>query len=500
MNCNTTHYRANSSSVPGDPTVAVAAAAAVALLTAQLWLIGRVELTFDEAYYTLWSRSLAWGYLDHPPMVAAWIRVSTDLFGASEFGVRALNTLILAAEPALVGWIAWRLFASVQTAALAALLWVSMPLVAGGPIVTPDDPLVVFWTLALAGLVEVWRGDGWGWAAVSLALGLGLMSKFTATFLGAGVALALFVIPSMRRWRLRPAPYAAALGALAIVTPFLIWNGEHGWATFAKQFARVPPHGFAPRYLGEFLASQIALMNPLTAAAASVGIGAALRGTAPGAEARGLLVATIAPTAGYFLLHSLHDRVQGNWTAPLYPAMAILAADTVVRARTTGRAVIAAAGRFAPWLGLATMVLIYVEVATEFAPLGGADPMARIGGWRELAREVDARAHEQGAAYILARGYAATSLLTYYGDASLPVVQRDQRERWSFEAAPPEALFAATGLAFGEANRDYRAELAAHFHEVEEVARLSRVHGGRRVEEFVLYRVGDAIEPGPQKD
>ena len=45
----------------------VAAAACLALLAAQLWLIGRVELTFDEAYYTLWSRSLAWGYLDHPP-------------------------------------------------------------------------------------------------------------------------------------------------------------------------------------------------------------------------------------------------------------------------------------------------------------------------------------------------------------------------------------------------------------------------------------------------
>src|SRR5271154_3976437 len=108
----------------------VAAAACLALLAAQLWLIGRVELTFDEAYYTLWSRSLAWGYLDHPPMIAAWIRASTTLFGPSEFGVRALGTLIFAAEPALIDAIAWRLFHSVETAALAALLWVAMPLVA----------------------------------------------------------------------------------------------------------------------------------------------------------------------------------------------------------------------------------------------------------------------------------------------------------------------------------------------------------------------------------
>src|SRR5271167_1768679 len=101
-------------------SAALAIATALAMLAAQWLLIGRVELTFDEAYYTLWSRSLAWGYLDHPPMIAAWIRASTDLFGPSEFGVRALNTLIFAAQPALVGGIAWRLFGRSEVAALAA--------------------------------------------------------------------------------------------------------------------------------------------------------------------------------------------------------------------------------------------------------------------------------------------------------------------------------------------------------------------------------------------
>src|SRR5271154_1977857 len=87
---------------PGGRLVVVAAAVCLAMLAAQLWLIGRVELTFDEAYYTLWSRNLAWGYLDHPPMIAAWIRASTFLFGPTEFGVRALNTLVVGALPALI--------------------------------------------------------------------------------------------------------------------------------------------------------------------------------------------------------------------------------------------------------------------------------------------------------------------------------------------------------------------------------------------------------------
>ena len=110
----------------------------------------RLELTFDEAYYTLWSRSLSFGYLDHPPMVALLIRASTSLFGGSEFGVRALSLLVVGAMPALIAFIAWRLFGSAEKAALAALMWIAMPLVSIGAVfVTPDAPLVVFWTLGL---------------------------------------------------------------------------------------------------------------------------------------------------------------------------------------------------------------------------------------------------------------------------------------------------------------------------------------------------------------
>jgi hypothetical protein len=36
-----------------------ACAASIALLAMQALAAGRLELTFDEAYYTLWSRSLS---------------------------------------------------------------------------------------------------------------------------------------------------------------------------------------------------------------------------------------------------------------------------------------------------------------------------------------------------------------------------------------------------------------------------------------------------------
>ena len=117
--------------------------------------------------------------------------------------------------PGLIAAIAWRLYRSARIAAFAALLWASMPLVAGAPLVTPDAPLVLFWTLALLGLAEVWRGRAAFWLLVGAAAGLALLAKLTAGFLGAGIALALFATPSLRPQCFRPAPYLAAALALA---------------------------------------------------------------------------------------------------------------------------------------------------------------------------------------------------------------------------------------------------------------------------------------------
>ena len=44
--------------------------------------------------------------------------------------------------------------------------------------------------------------------------------------------------------------------------PVVLWNWEHGWISFALQFGRVEGGGLTLRYLGEFLAGQLALATP----------------------------------------------------------------------------------------------------------------------------------------------------------------------------------------------------------------------------------------------
>ena len=135
-----------------------------------------------------------------------------------------------------------------------------------------------------------------------------LLSKFTAAFFVAGVGLACLTTPSLRRWLVSPAAWAALALAAAIFSPFVLWNAEHGWATFVKQGGRAAASGFTPFFVAEFVVAQICLINPLVFAPLVAAVAAVSWRTpvAPGSadEARRLLAATIAPAAAYFLLHS----------------------------------------------------------------------------------------------------------------------------------------------------------------------------------------------------
>jgi 4-amino-4-deoxy-L-arabinose transferase-like glycosyltransferase len=462
--------------------VRLAILAAIALLLVQGFLIGRVELSYDEAYYALWARWPQLGYLDHPPLVAWMIRASVGLFGSSEFGVRGLFWLQGEAIIVMIAWIGGRLFDE-RTAAMAALLWVAAPLVAGAPLATPDTPLVFFWTLALVGLVEALHGRQAAWGLVGAAAGVAALAKMTAGFLALGIALSIAVTPSLRRQARGPWPWIAAALAIAVASPFLIWNAKHGFATFFKQGGRIAPGAFAPRYLLEFCGSQLALFNPLTAALAlgpraSRALWRAGLPRSQADEPTRLLLATIAPALGYFLVHALHDRVQANWPAPLFPALIVLAARAIVQAPRHRMAYAAVA------LGVAVTGTAYLHLATAWPAFGPSDPFARIGGWRELSARAFSVARTQGAGYLLAHGYAATSLLTFYGPQSPEVLEAEEPERWTFR--PPVATD-GVGIAFGPAA--FEEELAHRYGHVEAIETLRRRVADVELESYTLFRV-----------
>ena len=60
----------------------------LALITVfRLFFVGKFGLGVDESHYLMYSRHLAWGYFDHPPMVA-FLAALTTMAGDSVLLVR----------------------------------------------------------------------------------------------------------------------------------------------------------------------------------------------------------------------------------------------------------------------------------------------------------------------------------------------------------------------------------------------------------------------------
>ena len=206
----------------------------LALVALRLAGAAFTPLTFDEAYYWMWSKHLAAGYYDHPPMVALVIRLGTTIAGDTELGVRLVSILLALPMSFALYRAAAILFGGVQMAATATvLLNVTLMAAVGTMIVTPDAPLLVASCFVLFSLAKVLEtGQGAWWLVVGAAVGAALLSKYTALFFGPAIVIWLLSAPKLRRWLLSPWLYLGGLVALAIFAPVILWNDDHQWVSF----------------------------------------------------------------------------------------------------------------------------------------------------------------------------------------------------------------------------------------------------------------------------
>lgn len=417
-----------------------------ALTVLRLWLSAILPLAPDEAYYWVWSRELQGGYLDHPPMVAVFIRIGTMLAGETPLGVRLLGPLSVAAGSLMLARAAEDLFPRRNAGPWAAALFNATLLAGVGSIaITPDTPLIFFWTATIWALARLHAtGKGWWWLVAGALGGAALASKYTAALLGLGILIWLLLDPAMRRWLLRWQPWAAGLLALAVFAPVLLWNWSNDWASFAKQGGRAGGGDReivdALRFLGELIGGQVGLVTPLAFLLCVAGAGVAARHWWINRDRASLLLsALILPGALLFLWQATGSRVQGNWPAILYPAATIAAAALLTTPRWLRLRIPAIA------LGGVMTAAVYLQAAAAPLPLPrGADPtLARLGGWEEFLRGVERAAESQGAAFVAAEEYGLASVLAFGLPAGRVVVAMDGRWRHFSLSAPPSGV---TGL------------------------------------------------------
>ncbi|WP_315734276.1 glycosyltransferase family 39 protein [Bradyrhizobium sp. SZCCHNR1093] len=417
------------------------AAAVIASMTIiRIVYAGTLDLRTDEAYYWTWSKELQLCFLDHPPMIAWFIRLGTALFGDTNLGVRFAGILAMGVTQLLLADIVRRTTHDMRAVILAVLL-PEAALYYGLLMakVAPDVAAIPFALAMIWALVRLAESDdGRWWLAAGLFGGLALLSKFTVVMLLPGVA-AFLLVPAWRsRWLASPYPWCAALIALAVFSPVLIWNVQHDWASFRFQFVRATaPHDFSLRTLGDYIGLQFGqvgfVLLPVTLSALTL---TAWRGCRTREPVAILLSTAVLVPFLYFLWKSLTLRIGDTWPMFMWPIGFAAVAINIVKLTQDGasawfvRSTVRWA-RIAVVSGIAMVVLIFLYyVAAPWNFLGRADPIGAEAGYQQVAARVEQELANTGATWIATSDYRTYAMMRWFFRGRVPVVQINERARF----------------------------------------------------------------------
>jgi len=410
--------------------------------------------------YIACSKRLAAGYVDHPPLAMFLMAAGRSLFGATEFGIRALPAVAHALVVALAGLIARRLGGRRTAVFLSCLSVFLAPIIIGHTSIFQMNAFAyLFWALAayLLALIADRSRPGL-WVLLGVVMGLGLLNKIDFLWFGAGLGAGL-LLTDLRKHLSTPWPYAAAGIALFLFTPFIVWNITHDFAHL--EFIRNASTG---KYSGlsrlDFLAGQALFLNPVNMLLWVPGLLFLLFNR----EARRYRVlGIIYATAFLILLANPHSKAE--YLAPAYVMLFAAGGVAIERWASRGRRGWAVAS-FAALSALTSLLMmpmavpaLPVDTFIKYSAAIGMKPSssenlslselpqfyADMFGWEEMARDVSAvyltlPEAERASTVVLARNYGEAGTLEYYASKyPLPRVICPHNSYW-FWGYPKEDI------------------------------------------------------------
>jgi 4-amino-4-deoxy-L-arabinose transferase-like glycosyltransferase len=429
----------------------LAVAALIAALTAlRVVYASAIDLRTDEAYYWTWSKESVLSFLDHPPMIAWFIRFGTAIFGDTNLGVRFAGIVAMLVTQLLLADIVRRVthdFRSVVIAVLMpeAALYYGLLMAK----VSPDVALIPFAVAMVWALVRLHEsGDGRWWLAGGVFAGLALLSKFTAVMLVPAVAAFMLVPDWRRRWLSSPYPWLAVVIAVVLFLPVLIWNHQHDWASFKFQLVRATAtHDISLRTVGEFIGLQFGLVGFILLPVVLSGLVlTAWRGYRRGDAVAILLSTSVIVPFGYFFWKSLTLRVGDTWPMFMWPVGFAAAAINIAMLPREG---------FPAWMvrstmrwaqaaivsGIAFVILVFLYyVVAPWNLIGRTDPIGGEAGFEQVVVRAQAELQKTGATWIATTDYRTYAMLRWFFNGRVPVIQINERDRFLGFRDPGTAL------------------------------------------------------------
>jgi hypothetical protein len=184
------------------------------------------EVLEDEAYYWMWSQQMAFGYFDHPPLVAVWIKISSIFFDG-EMGVRFFSTLSFTLMLVII-WKMIDLKNKNDYVWLYFILIISMAMLnIYGFITTPDTPLLLFTAVFLYFYQRFLKEESW---LYTFGLGFAMAGMLYAKYHGSLVIL-FTVLSNLKLLKNKRFWIAGGFGFL-LFFPHLYWQYLNDFPSF----------------------------------------------------------------------------------------------------------------------------------------------------------------------------------------------------------------------------------------------------------------------------
>ncbi len=213
------------------------------------------ELIPDEAYYWLYSRTLDWGYFDHPPIVAVLIKAG-DFLWHNEFGVRLLSVVM-----STLSIYCWEKIVQPKDLKLFYLLIASIGILHFiGFLAIPDAPLLFTASLYLLLYKQYLTNKSLkNTLLLGLIMAVMLMSKYH------GVLIIAFTVLSNLKLLYQKSFWIASGTALALLIPHVIWQYTMSFPSLRYHLFERSSADYHFTYTLEYIVSQMFVLARLQA-------------------------------------------------------------------------------------------------------------------------------------------------------------------------------------------------------------------------------------------
>lgn len=260
------------------------------------------QLHPDEAYYWIYSKFLDWGYFDHPPMVALFIKFG-DTFFHNELSLRLLTVF----SSTFSFWILWKILQKYRVEAKWFIFVISSISIFHifGFTTTPDAPLFFFGTLFYFFYQQYLEKETSGIAILlSLSLAGALYSKYHA------VLLVVFTLMANPKLLNRKSFWLIAASTLILFLPHIFWQINHDFPSIKYHLKEREADHYQFQFTYLFLIGQLFMAGPIVGWFWFYQI-SKLR---PIDVFTRTLLFNFVGTIIFFLLNTLKVAVQPHWT------------------------------------------------------------------------------------------------------------------------------------------------------------------------------------------